>query len=262
MITTAPPPSPANPTVEWSHQRSAVVTGVVFRRGTGRVLDARPFNASWAVAVLGLDGDAAQTTVIASTHATGHPVFGVVADVSAPGSVAVAATHVEEGLPPVMDVTSLTGISSSAPFSGTTAKEWHGATAVKARGTFLTTQAFAAGMIERRPGRTVNVTSVSAQRGGGTYSKSAHSAYKAANICFARAVAREVRCHGITVNAVSPGLIYTEITGGLLDDERRAAMTTSGRVGAVGDIATLTAYLMGSKAGYETTAVYDANGGL
>jgi NAD(P)-dependent dehydrogenase (short-subunit alcohol dehydrogenase family) len=120
-------------------------------------------------------------------------------------------------------------------------------------------------MIAAGLGRIVSVSSASAQRGGGTYSKVPYSAAKAAVIGFTRALARELGPHGITVNAVAPGPIDTDIMGGTLTDERKAQMsadTLVGRIGTVGEVAALLAFLMGEDAGYITAATYDINGGL
>jgi NAD(P)-dependent dehydrogenase (short-subunit alcohol dehydrogenase family) len=71
--------------------------------------------------------------------------------------------------------------------------------------------------------------------------------------------------HGITVNCVAPGPIDTDIMGGTLTPERKAAMSADiplGRVGTVQDVATLLAFLMSEDAGYITAATYDVNGGL
>ena len=264
-MSTTPPPSPASPSTGWPEQRTAVVTGAASPRGIGRALAARLADAGWAVAVLDLDGGAARAAAEEIAEATGQQAVGVAVDVSDPASVADAAERVHADLPPVVGVANLAGISSPTPFLETTAQEWDRVMAVNARGTFLVTQAFTAGMVERGLGRVVSVTSVSAQRGGGTYSKSAYSASKGAIIGFTRAVAREISPLGVTVNAVSPGPVDTDIMGGPLDDERRAAMAADGlvgRVGTVDDVAALMAYLMGPDAGYVTAAVYDVNGGL
>lgn len=71
--------------------------------------------------------------------------------------------------------------------------------------------------------------------------------------------------HKITVNAVSPGPVDTDIMGGKLDAERKASMAKDvlmGRVGTVHDIAALITFLLGEDAGYITAATYDINGGL
>ena len=93
------------------------------------------------------------------------------------------------------------------------------------RGSFIVSQRVLKGMIERRLGRIVSISSISAQRGGGTYSKVAYSASKAGIIGFTRALAREVGEFGVTVNAIAPGPIDTDIMGGTLSEERKAQMS-------------------------------------
>ncbi|HEY3924267.1 MAG TPA: SDR family oxidoreductase, partial [Acidothermaceae bacterium] len=120
-------------------------------------------------------------------------------------------------------------------------------------------------MLKRSLGRIVNVSSVSAQRGGGTYSKVPYSASKAAILGLTRALAREVGPFGVTVNAVSPGPIDTDIMGGRLTPERRIELAKDlvvGRLGTVDDVAAVIAFLMGSDAGFVTGATYNVNGGL
>ena len=103
-------------------------------------------------------------------------------------------------------------------------------------------------MLAAGVGRIVSVSSVSAQRGGGTYSKVPYSASKAAIIGFTRALAREMGPHGITVNCVAPGPIDTDIMGGTLSEERKAELGAAnmvGRVGTVAEVAALMAFLLG-----------------
>lgn len=260
-----PSPSPADVATTWPGQRTAVVTGAGSPRGIGRALATRLAGQGWAVALLDVDAGAVEDAAAEIADATGAPTLGVGVDVSEAASVRAALALVEDALPPVVAVANLAGVSSPTPFFETTADEWDRVMAVNARGVFLVTQAFARGMVERRLGRVVSASSVSAQRGGGTYSKSAYSASKAAIIGFTRAVAREISPLGVTVNAVAPGPVDTDIMGGPLDDERRASMSADGlvgRVGTVDDVTALMAYLMGPDAGYVTAAVYDVNGGL
>jgi 2-hydroxycyclohexanecarboxyl-CoA dehydrogenase len=157
------------------------------------------------------------------------------------------------------------GISSPTPFLETTAAEWDRVHAINLRGAFLVARAALPGMIERRLGRIVSLSSISAQRGGGTYSKAAYSSSKAGLLGLTRALAREVGEFGVTVNAVAPGPIDTDIMGGTLDDARRkqlAADVIVGRVGTREEVAALIAFLLGPDAGFITAATYDINGGL
>lgn len=246
-------------------ERTAVLTGAASKRGIGRATADKLARQGWSIAILDIDGDGAEQTAqqIADEHgvaAIGHGV-----DVSQRQSVDAAIREVESALPPIVGLANIAGISSPTPFMEETQEMWDKVFAINMTGTFLVTQRVLQGMIERRLGRVVSVSSISAQRGGGTYSKVAYSASKAAIIGFTRAVAREMGEHNITLNAVSPGPVDTDIMGGKLDDDRKAAMSKDilvGRVGTVGEIAALIAFLMGDDAGFITAATYDINGGL
>jgi 2-hydroxycyclohexanecarboxyl-CoA dehydrogenase len=114
-------------------------------------------------------------------------------------------------------------------------------------------------------GRVVSLSSVSAQRGGGTFSKTAYSAAKAGIIGFSRSVARELGGDGVTVNVVSPGPIDTDIMGGTLTEERKSKMAADGvlpRIGTTRDIAAAIAYLISEDAGFVTGQTLNVDGGL
>jgi 2-hydroxycyclohexanecarboxyl-CoA dehydrogenase len=119
-------------------------------------------------------------------------------------------------------------------------------------------------MADRGFGRVVFLSSVSAERGGGVFGGVAYSAAKAAQLGFARALAREVGPDGITVNSVAPGLIDTDITGGALEGDTKTQLVAGipvGRNGRVGDVADLITFLCREQTGYITGATYDVNGG-
>ena len=101
-------------------------------------------------------------------------------------------------------------------------------------------------------------------RSVGVFGGVAYSAAKAAQLGFARALAREVGPHGVTVNSVAPGLIDTDITAGKLTGEREAQVLAGVPVGHKGrtrDVADLIAYLCREETSYVTGATYDVNGG-
>jgi 2-hydroxycyclohexanecarboxyl-CoA dehydrogenase len=135
---------------------------------------------------------------------------------------------------------------------------------VNVRGAYNITRRVAPGMAERGFGRIVFLSSVSAERGGGVFGGVAYSAAKAAELGFARALARELGPAGVTVNAVAPGLIDTDITGGALEGERKAQLVATipvGRTGNVHDVADLITFLCREETGYITGVTYDVNGG-
>lgn len=245
--------------------RTAVITGAGSPRGIGRATALRLASNGWSVAILDVDGAgcAAVATEIAGRYQV--PAVGIETDVSDAASVDAAIALVESSMPPIVAVANLAGVSSPTEYLDITQQEWDRIFRINVRGVFQVTQRALPGMISRRLGRIVSVSSISAQRGGGTYSKVAYSASKAAIIGLTRALAREMGPHQITVNCVAPGPIDTDIMGGTLTEQRRAQLsadTLLGRVGTPGEVAALIEFLVGEDAGYITAATYDINGGL
>jgi 2-hydroxycyclohexanecarboxyl-CoA dehydrogenase len=246
-------------------ERTAVVTGGASPRGIGRAAADRLARAGWSVAILDIDGTAA--TLAAAEVGARHsvPTLGVAADISDVESVDAAIAHVESTMAPIIGLANIAGVSSPTEFMDVTPGEWDRVFDVNIRGTFLVTQRVVPAMMAAGVGRIVSVSSISAQRGGGTYSKVPYSAAKAAVIGFSRALAREMAPHNITVNSVAPGPIDTDIMGGTLTVDRKAQMSADiplGRVGTVQEVAALLTFLMSEDAGYITAATYDINGGL
>lgn len=246
-------------------ERTAVLTGAASARGIGRATADRLASEGWSIAILDINAEDAQAAAAEIGSNRAVKAIGVGADVSDEASVDRAITEIEQALPPIVGLVNLAGISSPTPFMETTVAEWDKVFAINMRGTFLVSQRVLKGMIERELGRIVSISSISAQRGGGTYSKVAYSASKAGILGFTRALAREVGGHNITVNAIAPGPIDTDIMGGTLTDERKAQMSEGimmGRVGTREEVAALIAFLLSEDAGYITAATYDINGGL
>jgi 2-hydroxycyclohexanecarboxyl-CoA dehydrogenase len=246
-------------------ERTAVVTGAASPRGIGRATADRLARDGWSIAILDLDDTAARRTAAEIAGNRSVAALGIAADVSDEDSVDAAIAQVEDGLPPIIGLANVAGVSSPIDFLDVTTAEWDRVFDINMRGTFLVTRRVVPAMVTAGVGRIVNVSSVSAQRGGGTYSKVPYSASKAAVIGFTRALAREMGPHGITVNSVAPGPIDTDIMGGTLTDERKAAMSADsmvGRVGTVAEVAALMAFLFSEDAGYVTAATYDINGGI
>lgn len=252
-------------TTDFPAERTAIVTGAASRRGIGRATAERLAVQGWSVAILDRDGTACRERAEEISRRTDAEVVGIATDISVKESVDAAVALVEAELPPVVGLVNNAGVSSPIKFTELDTREWDRVFDVNVRGTFLITQRVAAGMASRGLGRIVSVSSISAQRGGGSYSTTAYSASKAALIGFSRSLARELGAHGVTVNCISPGPIDTDIMGGPLSPERRAQMgaeTLVGRVGTVDEVAALLSYLLSADAGFITAATYDINGGL
>jgi NAD(P)-dependent dehydrogenase (short-subunit alcohol dehydrogenase family) len=244
--------------------KTAVVTGAASTRGIGRATAHALAAAGWNVAVLDLDEAGAKDAAAEIAERHGVQAIGVGCDVTDESSVENALAGLDGAVPPVGALVNNAGITSPTRFLEVTGEEWDRLFAVNVRGAYNITRRVAPGMAERGFGRIVFLSSVSALRGGGVFGGVAYSAAKAAQLGFARALARELGPMGITANSVAPGLIGTDITGGALEGERKTellASTPVGRIGNVNDVADLITYLCREESGYITGVTYDVNGG-
>jgi 2-hydroxycyclohexanecarboxyl-CoA dehydrogenase len=247
------------------NERTAVVTGAGSLRGIGKAVAKRLGGSGWCVAVLDIDQAGATAVAEEIMASVGVKALAVGVDITDPGAVDRAFQEIESGLPPVIGLANVAGVSSPVPFLDVTLEEWDRVMNVNVRGTFMVTQRALPSMLAHGVGRIVSVSSVSAQRGGGTFSKVPYSAAKAGILGMTRALAREVGKTGVTVNAVSPGPIDTDIMGGTLSETRKAELIADlvvDRVGTVEDVAAVINFLMGPDAGYVTGSTYNVNGGL
>ncbi len=249
-------------------QRTAVLTGATSERGIGITTARRFAREGWAIVILDLDG--AQSAAVAANIANefGVPAFGHRVDVSDEGSVLAAhsavAAEVSAGrLPVVGALANIAGITSPVPFLETSLDLWNKIMAVNATGTYLVSRAFLPDMIENQWGRIVNMSSVSAQRGGGVFGKVPYSAAKAAILGFTKALARELGSSGVTVNAVTPGAVDTDIRVGSTPqiEAAIAADIPVGRTASAEEVAAVITFLASEDASYLTGTTVDINGG-
>lgn len=248
--------------------RTAVVTGAAAERGIGQATARAYAKAGWAVVVLDLDGERAAQVAADIAVEYGVPAYGGVIDVADEASV-VAAHHavrveVSEGrLPVVGALANIAGITSPVPFLDTTLELWNRIMAVNATGTYLVTKAFLPDMLELGFGRIVNMSSVSAQRGGGVFGRVPYSAAKAAILGFTKALARELGSSGVTVNAVTPGAVDTNIRVGSTDEQEKAIVREIplGRTATPDDVAAVFVFLASDAASYLQGTTIDVNGG-
>lgn len=187
--------------------RGAVVTGG--GRGIGKALARSLAEAGAAVVVTARSREEIEA-VASSLRDGGHTAHAVACDVADAASITAMAVEAKDLLGTVDVLVNNAGIALSNPVKRLPLAEWNRILAVNATGTFLCTQAFLDGMLERGWGRIVNVASVAGLRGGRYIA--AYTASKHAQVGFTRALAVEVAEKGITVNAICPGYVDTPMT--------------------------------------------------
>ncbi|MEN9406428.1 MAG: hypothetical protein RLZ12_712 [Bacillota bacterium] len=140
--------------------------------------------------------------------------------------------------------------------------EWERVMNVNLKGVFLSTQAALKPMLRQRSGRIINISSVVGVMGN--IGQANYSATKAGLIGFTKTVAREVASRGITVNAIAPGYIDTDMTRGLNEDVKQKLLENIplGRLGTVHDVADLITFLASDNAAYITGQNIHVDGGL
>jgi 2-hydroxycyclohexanecarboxyl-CoA dehydrogenase len=241
-------------------KRTAVVTGGA--SGIGRAIALRLAQGGADVAVLDQNAEGA-ARVAEEVRGLGRRGLAAEVDVARAASVAAAVERVHQELGPVHILVNDAGIADFTPLLQMTEEGFDRMIAVHLKGTFLCTRAFLPDMIAARFGRVVNLASVAGLRGAPGLTH--YSAAKAGIIGFTKALATEVGAHGVTVNAIAPGLIDTPLI-------RRSAMpspmidaivrqTPVARIGMPEDIAAACAYLVAEDAGFFTGQVMSPNGG-
>jgi 3-oxoacyl-[acyl-carrier protein] reductase len=172
---------------------------------------------------------------------------------------AALAPWLADGAAPIGVLVNNAGVAVDAPFPALERDAWESVTRTTLDGFYNVTRPLVMPMVRRRWGRIVNVSSVSGvvgNRGQVNY-----SAAKAGLIGATRALAREVAHRGVTVNAVAPGLIETDMIEGAPLDEILKHVPAR-RLGKPSEVAAVVAFLAGEDAGYVTGQVVGINGGL
>ena len=238
-----------------------IITGAASPRGIG-LATAQLFARDGArVAIGDLDGDQANE----AARSLGADHFGAACDVTDREQCAGLVGEVIERFGGVDVLVNIAGITQPLKLDQISQRDYEAVTDVSLRGTLNMSQAVAGDMRRRGSGAIICMSSVSAQRGGGVFGGPHYSAAKAGVLGLARAMARELGPDGIRVNAVTPGLIDTDITQGKLTGALRARIIEGiplGRVGDARDVAGVCLFLASDLAAYVTGATIEVNGGM
>jgi 3-oxoacyl-[acyl-carrier protein] reductase len=240
--------------------RVALVSGA--SRGIGRAVALELARAGAAVGLIARDATRL-AEVAEQIQALGGRSTVSLADFETPGAAAAAANVCQDVLGPIDVLVNNAGQSSREPIENLTDDEWRRVFQVNLDAAFELSRAVLPAMRARGWGRIVNVASISGQTGG-VRGSVVYASSKGGLIAFTKALARDVAPFGVTVNAVAPGQIATDMGSKLTSAQLRdlTAQIPVGRLGRPDEIAAAVRFLASPEASYITGATLDINGGI
>jgi 3-oxoacyl-[acyl-carrier protein] reductase len=238
----------------------SIVTGGA--QGLGRAIGLRLAEAGADIAIFDINLESAKK-VAKEIESIGGKAVSLKVDVSKHLEVEMMVDRVLKEFGRIDILINNAGISQVVTIEDMTEEDWDRVMAVNLKSVFLCSKAVIGIMKKQRSGKIVNMGSVAGKVGGFT-ATCAYSVSKAGIMCFTKALARELAPFGITVNAVAPGVIDTEmaenISGG--DFSRYLKNIPLGKIGSPEDVANAVAFLVSDEARYITGEILDVNGGL
>lgn len=235
----------------------ALVTGG--SRGIGKAIAETLATAGARVAVIARDAQRAQEV---AGRLTGSGHAGFACDISDEQAVDSLIKNVEEQLGPIDILVNNAGVTEDNLLVRLSSAAWDRVLDTNLKGAFFTIRTVARGMMRRRAGRIINLTSVVGLTGN--KGQANYAASKAGLIGLTKAVAKELASRSVLCNAVAPGFIETEMTATLSEAARTALQEqiALGRLGQPADVAAVVRFLAGPGASYITGQVIVVDGGM
>lgn len=241
--------------------KTAIITGGASPRGLGKATAVLFAQHGAKVAIVDLD-EAQAKAAAADLPGAGH--IGLSGNVTDKADCDAVAKAVLDALGRIDVLVNNAGITQPLKLMDITPENYEAVTDVSLRGTLYMSQAVIPAMRAQKSGSIVNLSSVSAQRGGGIFGGPHYSAAKAGVLGLTKAMARELAPDNVRSNAICPGFIATDITAGKLTPEMRAQVLASipmGRAGEASDVAGCALFLASDLSAYCTGTEVDVNGG-
>ena len=234
----------------------ALVTGG--SRGIGRAIASRLYGAGARVAIVGRDKARAE----AAAGELGDRAIAVAADVADATQVGIAVAETEKALGPIDILVNNAGLTRDGLLVRMSDADWDLVLDANLKGAFNTMKAVTRGMMKRRDGRVINITSVVGITGNAGQAN--YAASKAGLIGLTQSVARELASRNIRVNAVAPGFVDTDMTRELSEEQKKKLLEQIplARLGTADDVAHAVLFLASDQASYITGQVLVVDGGM
>ncbi|HHJ64693.1 MAG TPA: 3-oxoacyl-[acyl-carrier-protein] reductase [Aquifex aeolicus] len=240
--------------------KTALVTGST--RGIGKATALRLAEAGATVIITGRNEDRAREVAKDIKTRTGSDTFAVELDLGSRESIETAMERISEAVGGVDILVNNAGANRDALFLRMKYEDWEEIIRVNLTGTFLVTQLALKGMLRKKWGRIINVSSVVAFIGN--VGQANYSTAKAGLVGFTKTLAKELATRNITVNAVAPGFIETDMTENLPEEIKAGFLSQipMNRFGKPEDVANVVLFLASDLSEYITGEVIHVNGGL
>jgi 3-oxoacyl-[acyl-carrier protein] reductase len=237
----------------------AVVTGA--GRGIGRSIATTFATAGADIVCVSRTSENAEKAA-ADIRALGRRAWAVALDVSDPAAVATAAASILAEAGRVDILVNNAGVTRDGLLMRMSDEDWDAVLDTNLKGAFLVTKAFTRAFVKQRSGRIINITSVIGLMGNAGQSN--YAASKAGLIGFTKSIARELASRGVTVNAIAPGFIETDMTAALNGEIRGQILQKIplGCFGQAEDIAAAALFLAGASGRFITGQVLTVDGGM